>query len=86
MIELKTLNDLRKDDCFVDWHLLKKEAIKWMKEFEPDLESLKAIPTIDEPQKLEDYVTKGKIGQNALRIFIAGWIKHFFNITYEELK
>lgn len=77
MVELKTLKDLIKteyvDDDFyfqnIDDNLLRKEAIKWLKE------------TILEREK-EPYMSEHAVmftGQIA-------FIKHFFNITEEDLQ
>jgi len=42
-MKLKTLKDIRslRDDCFVDWHVLRQEAIKWIKNYDADIESNK---------------------------------------------
>ena len=78
MTQLKTLKDLKNGsecpDCgSVHYSDLRVEAIKWIEETLPtDLEEL----------------FKGDFGDSAwfIKIQIDNWIKHFFNITDEELK
>ena len=75
--QLKTLEDLRslRDDCFVDWHLLRQEAIKWIKE-------MKGKPYFTFPDGERTNLIFSKDDIETLTF----WIKHFFNITDEELK
>lgn len=76
MVELKTLKEIENSwegDCLCHIHHpieLKQEAIKWIKD--------------------GYFITQGTFG-NVLytkyeRIAIEKWIKHFFNITEEDLK
>ena len=86
--ELKTLKDIkiRKPKAFelpyLDWYKeeLKQEAIKWIKEFDKNI--LKSSDDANCP-----YCERrlGRPGNEEMLIRIV-WIKHFFNITDEDLK
>ena len=75
--ELKTLKDLKRINVWegfeghIEVNELKAEAVKWIKA------NLKAI---DKPKPMTDIVA-----WNYSIAFINNWIKHFFNITEEEL-
>jgi len=88
MVELKTLKELilpyTEDDGSMGWISpvdLKQEAIKWIKaiDVKPDKRDIK-IETFED------------VANNAIRAvlteetdIVVRWIKHFFNITDEEL-
>jgi len=78
--ELKTLKDLGENECgFGEEHVsktkLKQEAIKWVKFTENNQEKFVGLP-------------KTKVNMQDLAAWCATeeWIKHFFNITEEDLK
>lgn len=81
--ELKTLKDLylkaedmRKARCFLEAELkelIKAEAVKWVKDFE----------RIKELSKDDDYKSEYYFGELDGKI---NFIKHFFNLTEEDLK
>ena len=84
MTELKTLKDIEEyifcphGDCtwkakMVSFDKLKAEAVKWVKEFE---EKGNDNREFDDEYPWCDYMPYG----------IIGFIKHFFNITEEDLK
>ena len=80
MTELKTLKDLveTKDHCstwetigFADEKELKEEAIKWIKEL----------------KRVDRHFSKIDIKyRKCCRNSTMNWIKHFFNITEDDLK
>jgi len=77
MTELKTLKDI-----YVRGQLsrdnLKEEAIKWVKEFYNKFDELSPIKkSMLENQEAMDFLT--------IKSTIT-WIKHFFNLTEEDLK
>ncbi len=87
MTELKTLKDLENNDwidcpegfSFVDIDELKAEAVKWMREFE--------VLTKTKEDYIYECLTGNKItyseeGKQSIKKFI----KHFFNLTEEDLK
>lgn len=81
-MKLKTLKDIETSVYIGDWgedtpisefkHKLKAEAIKWVKE---------NLKLIDKPKEDCPDVT-----WNYSIVFINNWIKHFFNITEEDLQ
>ena len=82
MTELKTLKDLNKfyrDSCYehVRTDELKAEAVKYLK----DLEEAKSKTHETERYEISD-------GEMAFQIMekTQNWIKHFFNLTEEDLK
>ena len=75
MTELKTLKELQ---CDLEWKFdtfvaLRQEAIKWVKEW---LWSLDEDCNPDSDKETITFMNKS----------VYSWIKHFFNITEEELK
>lgn len=60
--------------------LLKQEAIKWIKE----LEKCYRPEDYDFPKEYDDFVSSDEFGSSAGNVI--RWIKHFFNISDEELK
>jgi hypothetical protein len=83
--QLRTLKDLRmekvenKNDYMTSEFVLKQEAIKWVKELDKDINLFKYSP--EAHQKIEEY--KEVLTRTSNQIL---WIKHFFNLTEEELK
>jgi hypothetical protein len=91
--QLKTLKDLKDklanhiieerefipEAEFVSVKELKQEAIKWVKELDKDINLFKYSP--EAHQKIEEY--KEVLTRTSNQIL---WIKHFFNLTEEELK
>jgi hypothetical protein len=82
--QLKTLEDLdnrmyRSKSCQLLMKRLKQEAIKWVKELDKDINLFKYSP--EAHQKIEEY--KEVLTRTSNQIL---WIKHFFNLTEEELK
>ncbi len=90
--ELKTLKDLEREDkvysmdtlefkrkdSIVYMSDLRQEAVKWIKEFsEPDHEFVKDHSLTIDGIRFGNYEELEKV---------KNWIKHFFNITDEELK
>jgi len=87
MTELKTLKDIGKDTRFCSQlpmfartelkEMLKQEAIKWIKE-------LKKYPKGCASMYTKKFIVDGKdiINEN----IVPDWIKHFFNISKEDLK
>ena len=88
MAELKTLKDLKKEIIDEGWTMedsivsaddLRQEAIKWIKE----IRSEQVIATEEE---------KNEITINGVTLFFDQWsgvsvmLKHFFNISKEDLK
>ena len=63
----------RNEIKFFDERELRKEAIKWVKEMEKQQEKFKKVMGMGEKEKL-------------LESHIVTWIKHFFNLTEEDLK
>ena len=80
--ELKTLKDIRNEltiqddeDSFVEY--LKQEAIKWIKE----------LGNLDkEDTTMFVFCEETTVKKPQYRRIIIKWIKHFFNITEEDLK
>lgn len=76
--ELKTLNDIRRIGGehldFADVDELRQEAIRWVKHLETEYGTNPSIYGAD------------KLLLVHRNIAIAEWIKHFFNISSEELK
>jgi len=91
MTELKTLKDFELDRFYGGTEegyrvmvRLKAEAIKWIKEIRKDQyltlnEALVCDTQFLDPERKKEQVI---IGKKATEM----WIKHFFNITEEELK
>lgn len=85
-MELKTLKDLEKEheeysyeDSNVDADELKEEAIKWIKEMVDDTNLTYGYGIFNtETKQVMDYVCPNSN--------IILWIKHFFNITDDDLK
>jgi len=83
-MKLKTLKDLEKEhegftyeDRLVTGDEIKEEAVKWIKHY-------REINKKDKRIADDDRDVRGvKFGANYL---VQGWIKHFFNITEEDLK
>ena len=86
MTELKTLKDLRYDesgkgDFIVEHKNLRQEAIKWIKK----MEEFNYIHPY--PEFLEGFTDSGFDEYASTRFpSVINFIKHFFNITEEELK
>ena len=71
--ELEHIEDLKHQDSKLvySWKL-KQEAIKWVKEMKADM------PDGKTPKEVKEII----IGMNGA----INWIKHFFNLTEEDLK
>jgi hypothetical protein len=84
--ELKTLKDCL-DVCHDDYaspDVLKQEAIKWLKIFD---EECKDKTSADELNKINYKYDLNFIPDLGCAVYIIpAWIKHFFNITEDELK
>ena len=97
MINLKTLNDLQQSHYFrdetgkilleTDWKIskndLRREAIRWIKELKQlegsvDFEWRKT----DHPEFIHAFFTVDTTSAYQVKC----WIKHFFNITEEDLR
>lgn len=86
MNDLKTLKEIMTyDDAQEDYKLyLKKEAIKWIKIFD---EECKDKTSADELNKINDTYDLNFIPDLGCAAYIIPiWIKHFFNISEDELK
>ena len=99
MTNLKKLNDLKgigyglpasgfyTDSFLVDTHKLKHEAIKWVKELDKEMAQIRINP--EAYAMFQDFRMKhdGEMPSELLRAqHQILWIKHFFNITPEDLK
>ncbi len=76
-MKLKTLKDLQKDYewKFDTYNALRQEAIKWIKELEKNI-----TPSLYGQGQEGDFM---EAHYNIAKI---EWIKHFFNLTEEDLK
>jgi len=87
MTELKTLKDLpcyHEADC-AERTDLKQEAIKWIRELDKDYKEIRTNPKAyrDYEQYRIDHGIPSHVSKALDQIL---WIKHFFNITEDELK
>ena len=75
-MKLKTLKDIEfSSDNFMIVEQLKQEAIKWIKEFQRQHQT-----------EYSDFFDYNFINESKTYCEVFNWIKHFFNITEEELK
>ena len=85
MVNLKTLKYITKcptcdciDESCVDYDCLRQEAIKWIKELkDAQIDPMKGF----ELCKFTAHGSDSKTNTNVIN-----WIKHFFNITEEDLE
>ena len=91
--KLKTLKDLDwwkvpdiNKELSVECYRLKQEAIKWIKELEKEIKLFETNPEYHN-EIMKEYYRSGQFNsiliKNSEQIL---WIKHFFNITEEDLK
>jgi hypothetical protein len=87
MIELKTLKDFEKNKNFMGDNILrdevKKEAVKWVKAIHTSIHN--KTEYLKQEKIREDYgFFKGNNWKENSPLY--EWVKHFFNITEEDLE
>ena len=86
MTELKTLKDIVTcPDCKAitpckDTEVIRKEAIKWIKEFSKEEDEVMEKYGRNNPEIFHDFEPTCEV------CVVINWIKYFFNITEEDLK
>ena len=83
MSELKTLKDIDLGNSN-NYFLIRQEAIKWIKEISKD--GFKRTPQIKFNDKGLDISEVNEVILTQETDIVVRWIKHFFNITEEDLK
>ena len=79
-IKTHNVSDEWKRQRYLTLKMLRREAIKWIKEFEKQIKEHPHKESINPLELLKNCINcRNKYVQS-------GWIKHFFNITDEDLK